>query len=652
MHWIDWIFVALPLFLVLGIGLYANSYLRSVADFLSGGRLAGRYLLCVAKSEQGSGAAVFVATFEAISHAGFVTTWWGWFGAPLALILAISGWVIYRFRETRALTLSQFFEMRYSRSFRIFTGVLGVVAGVINYGIIPAVGARFLTYFMGLPRSIHVFGGELDTYIPVMALMLVLTLILTISGGLITLMITNCMEGMITSIFFLVIIIFLLRTFSWSDINDVLAHQPTGKSLLNPFDAFEVSDFNVWLCLIGLWSMFYRNIAWQNQSGYNTAAVTAHEGRMGSIMGGWRGMGNGVVLTLLAVCAMTYLHHPHYAAEASIVQRELEQIPQKKIQRQMMVPVALEHMLPEGVKGALCVILLMGVFGGDGNHLHSWGSLFIQDVVLPLRKKSLTPEEHIRYLRWSMTGVAVFAFVFGSLFRQTEYVFMWWAVTESIYVGGAGIAIIGGLYWKKGTTAGAWSGLITGSSLATGGILARQIWGDSFPLNGAYIGFWASVIACVVYAIVSLLTCKEDHDMDRLLHRGKYAIQEEKKFETKSEKRVIWGKIIGIDENFTRGDKFLAGGLFGWSMLWFGVLVVGSIWNLLAPWPITVWSNFWYVQAIALPILFAFITTIWFTVGGVVDMKRFFKRLKEAKVNVLDNGMVEGHQSLSDISHK
>ena len=41
---------------------------------------------------------------------------------PIILFVAISGWVIYRFRETRALTLAQFFEVRYSKKFRLFMG--------------------------------------------------------------------------------------------------------------------------------------------------------------------------------------------------------------------------------------------------------------------------------------------------------------------------------------------------------------------------------------------------------------------------------------------------------------------------------------------------------------------------------------------------
>ena len=52
---------------------------------------------------------------------------------------------------------------------------------------------------------------------------------------------------------------------------------------------------------------------------------------------------------------------------------------------------------------------------------------------MPLRKEPLSPERHILWLRLSMVGVAVFAFLFGIFFRQTEYIFLWWAVTMAIY---------------------------------------------------------------------------------------------------------------------------------------------------------------------------------------------------------------------------
>lgn len=650
MKTIDWLLIIVPLVLLLFVAVYTRRYMRGVVDFLSGGRMAGRYLLAVAKGEQGVGAVVFVATFEMISKSGFVLTWWGWLSVPVSLIIAISGWVIYRFRETRALTLAQFFEIRYSKRFRIFTGFLGFAAGMANFGIIPVVGARFMTYFLGLPHMLHVYGWEIPTHIPLMAVLLSLALFLTLSGGLITLMITNCLEGMISMVLFLVIIGALLMMFSWTEISQVLVNRPPGESLLNPFDSFGLKDFNIWYVLIGLFGAVYRTMAWQNQGAYSTAAITAHESRMGGIMASWKGYGNAVVITLLAVCAMTYLAHPDFAAASAPAKAEIASIGQPQLQNQMTVPIAVVHMLPEGIKGLLCIILLMGIFGGDGTHLLSWGSLFIQDVVLPLRKKPFTPKEHIRLLRLAMVGVAVFAFCFGCLFKQTEYVMMWWAVTEALYVGGAGVAIIGGLYWKKGTTAGAWAGLLSGSSLVTGGILARQIWGDAFPLNGAQISFFGAISACVIYAVVSLLTCREDFNLERMLHRGKYAVEEEKKFETQSENRVTLGRLIGIDQHFTFGDKMIAGGLFSWSLLLFAVFVIGTVWNLISPWPVAVWSQFWFVVGIGIPIGFALVTAVWFTWGGVRDIRRFFARLRQEKVDVMDNGMVVDHRNLEDIA--
>ncbi len=650
MHLIDWLLVCLPLAGLFAVAYITKGYLRGVADFLSGGRMAGRYLLAVAKGEQGVGAVVFVAMFEMIAKSGFVLTWWGWLSVPVTFVVAISGWVIYRFRETRALTLAQFFEIRYSKRFRVFTGLLGFAAGMANFGIIPVVGARFMTYFLGLPPATSIFGWEISTHIVLMAILLAISLALSLSGGLITLMITNCLEGMISMVLFLVIIGFLLTMFSWTEISQVLENRPPGESLLNPFDSMGLRDFNIWFVLMGLFSAVYRTMAWQNQGAYSTAAVTAHESRMGGIMANWKGLGNTAVITLLAVCAMTYLGHPDFSREAVVVKEQISQIAQPQLQDQMTIPIAVVHMLPDGIKGLLCIILLMGIFGGDGTHLLSWGSVFVQDVIVPFRKKPFSPKDHVRLLRWAMVGVAVFAFCFGCLFRQTEYVLMWWAVTEAIYIGGAGVAIIGGLYWRKGTTAGAWTGLLTGSGLVTGGIIARQIWGEAFPINGVQISFFGSVIACVVYFAVSLLTCRRDFDMDRMLHRGVYAVSSERQFETKSRRKVTWGRLIGLDEHFTLGDKLLAGGLFGWSMLWFGVLVIGSVWNLIAPWPISVWSSFWFMVGIGIPIVFAVVTAVWFSWGGIRDMRLFFRRLKEERVDMMDNGMVIDHHNLGEPS--
>jgi solute:Na+ symporter, SSS family len=649
----DWLLLILPLLVVATIGVYARRYMKSVAHYMSGGRLAGRYLLAVAGGEMQAGAVVFVASFERIAHSGFTLTWWSWIPIPFILVLSIFGFVGYRFRETRALTMAQFFEIRYSKRFRIFNGGLSFLAGIANFGIIPAVGARCFVYFLGLPEAIDIFGWILPTYIPLMAVFLSVTVTITLAGGFITVMCTDCIEGIISQLFYLVIVGVLLWMFPWDSISATLADRPAGQSLLNPFDSLGLKDFNVWYILMGMMTQIYGWGAWRNSGSYGTAALNAHEGRMGGLLGNCRELGKLSVVTLLAVCAITFLQHPDFAAQSTHAHSLIDGIANPQVRQQMAVPVALSELLPVGVKGMLCAILLMGVFGGDSTHLHSWSSIFVQDVLLARRKQPFTPKQHIKVLRLSVCGVAFFAFLFGCFFRQTEYIFMWWAVTTAIYVGGAGACIIGGLYWKKGTTTGAWAAMLTGSTLSVSGIIARVVSDGAFPLNGVQISFCSMLIAVTVYVVVSLLTCRQDFNLERMLHRGKYAaiadqLEAKPAHPTASGLRSRWGRLIGFDENFTKGDKLIAGGLFSWSLLWFTVMLVGSIWNLASPWPVSWWSTFWHVAGIGIPVFITVVIGVWFTWGGLRDIRMLFRRLATTETNDNDSGFVVDHHNLEE----
>ncbi|SDU11598.1 solute:Na+ symporter, SSS family [Verrucomicrobium sp. GAS474] len=648
---LDWLITIAPLLLVLAVGLYSRRHVRGVADFMSGGRSADRYLLCIAGGELQAGAVVFVALFEVLSHSGFALGWWGWLAGPIGLIVSISGFVVYRYRETRAMTLAQFFELRYSKRFRLFTGFLGFFAGILNFGIIPAVGARCLAYFWGFPEHVAILGVPCPTYVLMMGLFLSISLFVALSGGLVTVMIVNCLEGIVAQLFYIVIIVALLTTFDWSQIVTVLQDRPPGHSFLNPFDSSGVKDFNVWYVLMGLVISIYGTMAWQNAAGYQGAALNPHEARMGGLLGRWREMGKSATVTLLGICAMTFLAHHDFSAQAAAVGDEVARISDPNVQNQMRMPIAVSHLLPVGVKGVLCAIFLMGVFGGDATHLHSWGSIFVQDVLVPLRKKPFGPKQHLFVLRCSIGGVALFAFLFGALYRQVDYIAMWWAVTCAIYVGGIGAVIIGGLYWKKGTTAGAWAALFAGSTLSVGGILARQLH-PHFPLNGTQISFIACLTAMTLYVAVSLLTSREDFNMDRLLHRGAYARTDEVAKAAASPApapRGAWlGRLIGFDENFSRGDKWIAGLLFGWSSLFTLIFLVGTTWYFVSPWSAALWPSFWHVVSFVLPVFFAVVTGLWFTWGGVRGMRRFFARLRNERVNHLDDGTVKDHQNLDE----
>ena len=123
MYWLDWIIICIPLVVVLIIGLKAQKYVKTVADFLAAGRVAGRYVICVASGEAGMGLISLVAIWEMYYKCGFAVGFWSSISAPLGLFLSLTGYCTYRYRETRAMTMGQYFEMRYNRPFRIYPAV-------------------------------------------------------------------------------------------------------------------------------------------------------------------------------------------------------------------------------------------------------------------------------------------------------------------------------------------------------------------------------------------------------------------------------------------------------------------------------------------------------------------------------------------------
>jgi solute:Na+ symporter, SSS family len=630
MSWLDWSIVAVPALVVLWFAIRTRRHMRGVPDFLAADRGAGRYLLANASGESGIGAITLVALFEMYYRSGFVMGWWNCLGLMASAVIMLTGYCLYRYRETRALTLAQFFEIRYSRRFRIYAGFLCALSGVLNYAIFPAVAARFFVSYCGFPLEVHAIGLSIPTFIPVMALLLGLAASFALLGGQLTALVTDCVEGLITSGMYVAITIFLLFLVPWPRLASALGSLPAGQSLLNPFDSWKVADFNLWYALIGIvYGGFYGALAWQGSQGFNCAAKSPHEAKMGAILGSWRFNSKVLMITLMAVCAYAFLNHPAYSAQAGGIRHDVSLIPNETLQTQLRVPIVLSHMLPMGLKGMLCAIAFFAMMACDCSYLHSWGSIIVQDLVLPLRRspEPPSPTGHLRMLRWSIAGVTLFAFIFSALFRQTDFIYMYFSITATIFVGGAGSAIVGGLYWRRGTTAAAWTAMTVGSVLGVAGIVVRQL-RPGFPINGVWMSAITMVIAVAAYVVVSLLGGGPGIDMDRLLHRGCWAVEGGAR-PAAGPAGPWWKRLIGMDHQFTRRDKVISIGIFAWNALWLVAFLVITAWNVLfRAWPLAWWSRYWFVAGALVPLLVGVFTTIWFAIGGVRDLRELLRGLE------------------------
>ena len=643
---LDWSIVVIVFVFIIAIVIASKKLMRSVSDFLAAGRTGGRYLISLSQGTAALGAITIVGMLEMNYIAGFCLRWWEMIMAVVLVAISVSGWVLYRFRQTRALTMAQFFEIRYSRNFRIFAGLLAFFSGIINFGIFPAVSARFFIYFCGLPQRIDIFGIQVSTFALVMVIILWIPLYFVFSGGQIAVMITDFLQGIFVNAVFIAIIVVLMLRIDWAHIFQAVSQAPANASLINPFKTGSTKDYNFWYFFIGMIGVIYGKLSWQGTQAYNASAKSAHEAKMGDVLANWRGIPQwGLFLVFVPIVAYTFLHHQAFAGQAAAIQPVLNGLASNALRSQLTVPLALTKLLPVGLMGAFAAVMLAASIACHETYLHSWGSIFIQDVLMPIRKKPFPPDEHIRYLKLAILGVAVFIYFFSLLFQQSEYIFLFFAITGAIFAGGSGAVIIGGLYWKRGTAAAAWAAMITGSVIAVGGIIIHQV-RPNFFINGQMFWGLAMAASSLVYILVSLLGKKRIFDMDRMLHRGRHDIKKET--QVVEEQPLRGWKVLGMGKEFTRGDKFIYVLTYTWTFAWVIVFIIGTIYNIThsagnGPW-MSFWKTYVWVYLIA-----SVMVLFWFSTGGIMNLKDMIRQLKTMTRDHRDSGFVQDGQNLDEV---
>lgn len=682
---LDWLTLLIPVVITAIIGIKTRRYTRSVADFMSASRVAGRYLVATASNEAVFGITNVIGQYEIFFVSGFAAyNFWILANNAVWLFILLSGFIIYRYRESRVMTLGQFFELRYSKAFRVFAGSLAFLSGIVAYGIYPAVGARFFIYYCGLPTVLNLGSLSIPTFIPMMVVLLTPGVVLTLMGGQLTAMVVDSLAGFISMIFYVVITVALLMMFPWHQVAHSM-HRPPGRSMFNPFNESKINSFNFWYMAIQIFGFAY---GWQSQQagyGFRSAAINAHEQKMGAILGPWRNEARTLLLTVTAMCAFCFLHSMRFAAGAAQVNTILSTVHNPAIRAQLRVPIALRLILPVGIKGMFAAVMLFAQIATDVTMMHSWGSIFVQDVIVPLRRRPMETRQHLLSLRLAVVGVAVFAFLFSALFPQTQYITMFLALAAAIF-SGAGACIIGGFYSRRGTAAGAWGAMISGLMVTIGGFILARAWPSHlypwlkhshpkllaavsagadrisnaipqlnwhirphhFIFNGNWIWFFSIVTAIVFYLGLSAATYRTPFNLDRMLHRGPYAPPEEKAHKSSLPQRISIRALLGITTSFTRSDMLISMSLFIYRFGWFVAFVVIVIWNIVHPWPEHWWVNYSYLGYVALEFVVGVSVTIWFTWGSIVDLRKLFVHLQSVRRNPLDDGTVVGHLNLDE----
>lgn len=789
MTWYDWLILILPVCFVMYMGFYTRRYVRGVSDFLSAGRLCGRYVISMGDVANSLSIIGLVGYIEMRYKTGFSVGFWSSVLAPLWIVLGLTGYIAYRFRETRAMSLGQFLEMRYSRRFRIVAAGLRSLAEMLANMIMPAIAARFFIQMLDLPQTYHVLGLELSTYVSLMVLFLTLAISLICFGGTLALVITDTIQGMILYPAIACFVVFLFWKFSvGGEIMPVMADRVAGESFINPYDISKLRDFNLFtVVIVAVYGTVMNRANWIG-AGYSSAAKSPQEQKMAGLLGNWRNAIINVFYVLIAAALIAFLNHKNFAPEANAVRKDLAvrvadavfkntsddpsnadphlrevvkaavaDVPAqvheigvdpplsqdrnldtafldvihgalkddardrktaeldaagvvgearekalidaegkandafqrcRTLYYQQNLSVTMRALLPPGLFGLFALLLFLAMLSTDDTRIYSAALTLAQDVVLPLRKKPFTPRGHLWMIRIVSICIGVF-FLAGSYWmKQMDYYNMFVVLVCAMWEGGAGAIMTFGLYTRVGTTAGAWTALVTSVSLSVSYVFVQLKWAETVypaiakaglvesfdralrwlsspfepyihwqmdavkcPVNAIEFNFFLSVLCVILYLGVSRLTCRKPFNLDRMLHRGKYGLGEKREIKQKWTLRTVFSNLIGITPEYTRGDKAIAWGVFLYSFVYGFVLAFAGVvvWNVIHPWPVKWWCWYFVIQFFVIPCILACFTTVWFGVGGFFGLRQLFRDLAARKdTNDLDDGRVEGNMSLAD----
>ena len=207
---IDWIIVAAYLAGTVVIGLWVNRYIKGMGEFLVAGRSLKTRLgiATMIGSELGLVTAMFAAQKGFAD--GFAAFHIGLMAGIATIIVGVTGFIVVPLRKMGVMTIPEFYEKRFgSRNLRILGGFILAVAGILNMGLFLKAGAIFVAGITGIND---------DAVKWVMTAMIVLVLIYTCLGGMISVIITDYVQFVVLSFGLLITCFIAVKEIGWSDI--------------------------------------------------------------------------------------------------------------------------------------------------------------------------------------------------------------------------------------------------------------------------------------------------------------------------------------------------------------------------------------------------------------------------------------------------
>jgi len=481
---IDWVIVIAYLAASVGAGLIGKKYVGNVTHYLVAGRELGLYLGIATLAATEIGTITFMYNGEFGYKYGFAAFAPALISGLVMIFVGRTGFIIGRFRQLKLMTVPEYFEVKYSRGLRIVTGILVALGGILNMGVFLRVEGEFLTVVSGIDSS-HL--------VAVMTAILLLELLYTVLGGMVSVVITDFFQYVLLSIATIVVSIYAVSYAGWNNIVDKVTTTmgATGfDPLANP--KFGLT-FLIWQIL--LW--FSLHTCWQTTAMRVFSTKGPETSKRVMTWTGFIFLGRGMLPMLWGIAALTL-----YGTGALTAGVPAPVVDGQTLEPIQAMPAMLAHILGPGVRGVVVAGMLAATMSVNSSYLLGWSAVISQDIVMPIRqalgKSALSSSKQILVNRVANLFVSLFLLFWGLYYTPPGAVYLYLNITGTIFLAGAFVCVLGGLYWKRSNTTGGYVAMIAG---AVGAIVPFFFLGWSENVTG-FVAFGLAGVGLVVGSLL------------------------------------------------------------------------------------------------------------------------------------------------------
>lgn len=470
---IDWWIVGIYVLLAASPGFLVRKYVRGQADFLVAGRTLSIFLATATLTATEMGLITVMYWSEFGYTMGFSAMIMGVIAFVATLFVGMTGFMVKGLRASRATTVAEYYQIRFTRGVRILGGVIVAVAGILNYGLFLRIEAEFIQIITGVPDLIvqTTAPGSTPETIPsvtlVMSVLVVIVLAYTLLGGMVSVAITDYIQ-------FIVLTIGLGATTYW-----VLSHPDVGGfgGMVGAVEDYRQQDGVVYgldpfarvkgpggaiLGLGALWVIWQLmhwlgTNTWQPGAFRTAASDSPRTARIMWSLTAFNYFGRGVIPMIWGIGALAFISHTMGAQAVSSFDASGHTM--------KAMPTFLSG-LPTGLVGLLMAGMLAALMSTHSSYLLTWSGVLTEDLLAPL--VSLTGRELPQSWRIWITRLLIvllggFLIWWGLWYEVQGTIWGYLAVTGTMYVAGAMTVLALGLYWRRSNTFGAYCGLIGGA---------------------------------------------------------------------------------------------------------------------------------------------------------------------------------------------